>query len=1163
MKKSFLFTLSFILLSPLLSFGQEDMFQVKTPNVMVIFDTSTSMNKNPSGTDVGASAVKVDSFGRIDPSGTSYLFEGGGNHPNSKLYQAKLALKQIIQDVVRDRVNLGFSTYGQSKTERRRGRYQRTTADRFWLEKYYWGYYKTRDNQSTTTSPATSTNFTDVWGGAHTGVAGSGSGTFAIFQRSTSMNVYQSGMTFPPHPSGPNFTIPANSMNYTVYQIDRDYENNRVTFRYRSDEYWWYRDTIFTIDGTTDCGPDTAGNKFPATQSSGGVTYRTYFAGQSEYNTPTGGRAAGFWSCRSRSSTGTTEYSWRQFNAATCPGTDGTWNKVLPEICYDFSDYSYPADGSINKPHVWSYFKISGGLWPESGQLPNYYPATYGSTSFINDPGLVNNHFFFQNVPDDKDPSFSGTIRTNIRNQIMSYLDLTPVKSPETNRYWTKLPLHNINGKRGITENITTSSFTPLADSLKYARKYFYDYIYNYNGGDPASQQIAGEGVRCRGNFIILLTDGLESARLSGGVPDYTAAPNEAQQLLNINVKTFVIGFGTELVGNQTLDNIAISGGTAHEDPPGSGVYRAYYATSLDELKSALNSIFQAILSTTYGRSNPVITRERSRLYRGYFEMTAEEDWKGYLTAWDLNQTGDLVYPFVWDAGVVMSTGGRGTIYTWTDDGLNPSRKEFRSSDPTLYPKVNPLGEDINGDGLVNDSDAQTIINFTLDPNYGGGIYKGKRSVAPVVWKMGDIYHSTPVVIGSPASSILDSNYLTFYNTYKNRQKMIYVGANDGMLHAFRDNDGSEAFAILPKNLLGKLKKLKATHEAYVDSSPKASDVFINGEWKTILITGEMKGGPYYFAVDVTNPDSSDYPKILWEWTDTNMGESWAKPDIGKVNIGGTTKFVAFITGGYSTEENKGNSFYILDIETGTILKSFTVGSSSNKVPPGPVAFDADRNGFIDYVYFGDTSGTLWKVDVRSDSTTDWTLISLFTPSDPTQRKPIFYSPTIAKNDEGKILIFFGTGDELTLMTSATSYFWEIWDDSGTGRVIGSNWPKQLIGQKILASPVVANFVAYFTSWLYSATGEFCGSGEGRLYGYKISTTGAPGGMAGLITLDASGNPDPVKEYISLGAGIPTAPIVTNETIYVFSSVNANQPKTPPPHFQGWSTRIRSWKEVF
>lgn len=387
---------------------------------------------------------------------------------------------------------------------------------------------------------------------------------------------------------------------------------------------------------------------------------------------------------------------------------------------------------------------------------------------------------------------------------------------------------------------------------------------------------------------------------------------------------------------------------------------------------------------------------------------------------------------------------------------------------------------------------------------------------------------------------------------------MIYVGTNDGMLHGFRNSDGREVFSIIPKNLLGKLKDLRATHDFYVDSSPKAYDVYFASEskWKTIIITGQRGGGAYYFAVDVTNPTD---PKILWELTHANMGNTWSKPDIGRIKQGAGTKFAAFIAGGHSTTDNKGNSFYIADIETGTILKHFTVGDATNKIPSNVTAFDADEDGYIDYIYFGDIKGTLWKVDIRNPNINDWTLYEFFKPVNPKLR-PIFYAPAVVRNNEGKILVFFGTGNELGLTSLTDNYFYEIEDKGTTGQ---KSWDIKLEdGEKVLASPAVLNNVVYFTTWVYKSSSEFCGAGEGRLWGLKVSYSGKTGGDAGLVTLDTStGQWKAPQQYISLGAGIPSAPVVTNGMVYIGTSLNANrviQVPIPPMAI----ARVKSWREV-
>jgi hypothetical protein len=1177
MKKFILSILFFIFLIPFVVYGQgetPDIFRVKTPNVMVIIDTSSSMENAPDGTTVSAGSAKGED-------GKTYTFEAGGNHPNSKSYQAKKALKEVIQTVVMDRVNLGFSTYAYTKTEIRRGLYSRSrrdytapTNDQWQWKKLYWRYNRyTHSYNSTSYLPDT---FKDTWGITRIGVKVGD--TFTVTHTIDHSPFNDARAVPPPHPPG---TYTGN-LKYTITARTFNNEMAYYTWTYTSDTHDHYEtaNQTYTKGDSDPINCDSA--FFPRNWPSG--NYKTYWSTDAEYIAPK-------WACSGPTKIAGipggfgnwyTEYAWLQFSATSCPATSGVDNFPVNATqttkytrvddlndshlngtminCYDYSSYSYPADGSANKPHMWSYYKISSGKWPINQQTPNYYPSKDGSGNFNNNPGTFNNHHFFVNFPDDKDVAFKSSDRTAITNLVTSFLDLTPVKSPETARYWTKLPMHNNYAKQGLTANTVASSYTPLADSLSSANMYFKDYVYNYKGGDISSQTMFGD-IPCRGNFVILLTDGLESCRMKAGLPDYDAAAQEAAKLLlmaNGNVKTFVIGFGTNIYGNKTLNDIAVAGGTG----------KAYYAADFTQLKEALKSIFQTIANQFYGRSNPVITKQRDRLYRGSFEVK-DGKYYGHLMAWNADpQTGVLAPILSWDSGQVVTNNGRGIIYTWTGNNPNPPRIEFKASDPTLYPLVNPPvlpdypnGIDINLDTIVDDNDAKTVINFTLDSNYSDGVhpagyYQGRR---PVDWKLGDIYHSTPVVIGAPAFFFTENNYTTFYLTNKNREMMIYAGANDGVLHAFKNTDGSEAFSIIPKNLLGKLKNLSTTHDFYVDASPKAYDIYFNtdGKWKTVLISGQRGGGPYYFAMDVTTPND---PQILWELTDPNMGETWGKPDIGKVKVGSDTKFVAFLTGGYSTVDNKGNSFYIADIETGTILKSFVVGNSQNKTPSGPTAYDSDQDGFVNYVYFGDYKGTLWKVDVSSTNIADWTLYDFF-EDEPPKRRPIFYPPAVTKNDEGKILVFFGTGDEFNLTSSQVNYFYEITDQGTTGK---QTWTRNLDpGEKVLDSPAVANWVVYFTTWAYTGSGEYCGAGEGRLWGLKISKVGAPGASEGLVTLDpVTGNWSAPKNYISLGAGIPSSPVVTNGMIYVATSLNANRVIQIP--IPGWAiAKTKSWREVF
>jgi outer membrane protein assembly factor BamB len=290
------------------------------------------------------------------------------------------------------------------------------------------------------------------------------------------------------------------------------------------------------------------------------------------------------------------------------------------------------------------------------------------------------------------------------------------------------------------------------------------------------------------------------------------------------------------------------------------------------------------------------------------------------------------------------------------------------------------------------------------------------------------------------------------------------------------------------------------------------------------------------------------------------------------VRISGKEKFVAFVGGGYtdptkSINDNVGNTFYVVDIETGTKLRSFDVGDKSNKIPAGATAFDSDLDGRINGVYFGDINGTLWKIKIDGEEdVTKWQLIKLYQPS---TNSPVFYPPAVTKNNQGKILVYYGQGNELNLFEQLSSNsFFEIWDQGGSGQ---KNWEEPLgPGEKVLASPAVANNVIYFTSWVYTGKSGDCGAGKGRLYGLTMTSLGSAGDIGALLLdpltgKEIVGGPKKyfeITDYFPESKGIPSGPIVTNGMIYVSTSLNAGQVITI--RIPRWgSGKLKSWREVF
>ncbi|MEM2982893.1 MAG: PilC/PilY family type IV pilus protein, partial [Candidatus Bathyarchaeia archaeon] len=535
---------------------------------------------------------------------------------------------------------------------------------------------------------------------------------------------------------------------------------------------------------------------------------------------------------------------------------------------------------------------------------------------------------------------------------------------------------------------------------------------------------------------------------------------------------------------------------------------------------------------------------------------------------------------------------------------LNPQMISFSTSSPDntaiLKPYVNPLGEDINGNSIPDElADAAAVIEFTRDPGYGGGIYKGTRNPA---WKLADIYHSTPVVVEAPpnwqGAYPNAHDYATYRANKMGRPRSIYVGTNGGMLHCINDSDGTERWAFIPRSILGTLRNLRIEHQWGVDARPARAEIWSRGGtgtcfphaaqdrdgWHTVLVFGLRQGGNSYVALDVTDPSD---PRILWEFTDANLGETWSTPAFGlvKVKVGAQVKEkpVVFVGGGYSTTSNVGNRLYIIDIETGQTLTDgsntaeFQIGDADNKVPGAIRECDYDKDGFIEKIYFGDIQGRVWKLDLSDNRMNQWNPCVLLDPdtynwstvspepSPHPTRRPIFTKPSYAVGDSGNYFVFVGTGDERNPNAAdSRDFFYEIEDLPGTcsSRV---NWVKVLpIGEKVLSNPAWFDYIIYFTTYKPAVV---CGAGVGFIYGLKMSrgAQSQGGGEAGIV-FHLQGNPIPgwATEKLALGVGVPSSPLITNGIIYVVTSNNIGT--TEAIHqltINPVGGRIRAWRERF
>lgn len=236
---------------------------------------------------------------------------------------------------------------------------------------------------------------------------------------------------------------------------------------------------------------------------------------------------------------------------------------------------------------------------------------------------------------------------------------------------------------------------------------------------------------------------------------------------------------------------------------------------------------------------------------------------------------------------------------------------------------------------------------------------------------LGDIVNGAPVHVSKPPFSYADAGYAAFVTDKASRKPVVYVAANDGMLHAFSaatSDGGTELWAYVPKAVMPNLYKLAdasyaAKHEYFVDGAPVMGDIKVGSTWKTILVGGLNRGGSGYYALDITDPEN---PSALWEFTDPNLGLTYGNPVITKRGDG--TWIVAFSSGYNNTSGDGKGHLYVLNANTGVVLLDIPTTAGSAASPSGLAKInawiDSPNDNTTKRFYGGDLQGNLWRFDI-------------------------------------------------------------------------------------------------------------------------------------------------------------------------------------------------------
>ena len=649
----------------------------------------------------------------------------------------------------------------------------------------------------------------------------------------------------------------------------------------------------------------------------------------------------------------------------------------------------------------------------------------------------------------------------------------------------------------------------------------------------------------------------LSDGRCGIELTNYLATEDQNTGIDGTNtIKTYTVGFGVE--GNVNAENylrsLAVSGG---------GEY--YSATGASALVEAFQSIIEDIDSSARSYAAPVYTVDASSLlahskdiYLPLFENTALPRWSGNLKKFKLNDSGKIVDKNGDEAidatGALKST----AVDYWADTSsvltvdsnpitsggvasqIDPSTRTLLTDNgaSALVPLgVASVTKGLLGDASMSDAYQTQLIQF-IQGYDADGVTPRKH--------LGDILHSKPTVVS--------------YSS----QQVVFFGTNEGFLHAINAADatttggGKEKFAFMPspllKNVEGQLTNTKLTGDLKriygVDGS---MTVWINDKNKNgkvdaadgdtaYLYFGLRRGGGHMYALNITNPDS---PQLLWKLSNADagfaqLGETWSKPVVAKLRYkpGGTgdpvTDDVLVFGGGYdnrldevdrssrtSLADTKGNGIYVINAKTKALIWSYSGSSLKHSVPGNIRVLDMDRNGSIDRLYFGDTGGNVWRVDLNADDVDDdeslfdvkndakIRLFATLGGSGSDYRK-FFYEPDVSFFKNGgkyAMLISIGSGNRSNpLGTTIEDRFYVLSDENvlnipktapaplteadlaSSSALLGGSflpsykgWYKPLVtglGEKVLASPIIFMNKVMFTTFATLDTSATSGSDD-------------------------------------------------------------------------------------
>lgn len=593
------------------------------------------------------------------------------------------------------------------------------------------------------------------------------------------------------------------------------------------------------------------------------------------------------------------------------------------------------------------------------------------------------------------------------------------------------------------------------------------------------SASAAGYGVTAAYN-----SDGSLNTTAGGGTNDQALIDTitQIQTLQNNGIETYVIGLGAGVsdpssAAGLAMKAMAVAGGTSSVSSDG---YFPASSTSalVADLAAILSNISSQNTSSSSSAANSTSLTNNSYLYQATFNpgSATSDAWIGDLQEFGINASAVINATATWSAQTQLDAMATPTssryIATW--DPYHVATGATAAAPAAVGFDWSSLSSTLQGELQPSDTNGQLRLNYlrgdhSEEQSHTSGIFRTRQHL------LGDIVDSTPAYVAPPSDYFPDASYQTFVTNNANRTPILYVGANDGMLHGFNASTGNEVMAFIPNGVFANLYQLTSpyylyNHRFYVDGTPYADDVMLSdGHWHTLLVGGENAGGNSIYAIDVTNPsnytsDAAVASNVLWEFTDSDMGYSYSTPTIVRSNAVSVTDasnstatqgFAVIFGNGYNSPSGQ-PIFYAVNASTGAEIAKInlctatgvpTTACSSSAADGLSSVTAANSSGLVgvpqDMVYAGDLQGNLWAINISNAQPSKWTVKLLFQARDSSSNaQPITSAPSVTLNPNfpgmnGQsylgLMVYFGTGMFLQttdLTSTKTQSFYGVWDNT-------------------------------------------------------------------------------------------------------------------------------------